>query len=84
MAELLTFEYLAAFLTLTVMEIILGIDNVVFIAILADRLPEEQQPKARRLGLGLAMVARIVLPLAIGWIMGLTAKLFTVVGLDFI
>ena len=82
MAELLTFEYLAAFLTLTVMEIILGIDNVVFIAILADRLPEEQQPKARRLGLGLAMVARIVLLLAIGWIMGLTAKLFTVFGLD--
>lgn len=62
--------------TLTALEIVLGIDNVVFISILAGRLPEHQQAKARTIGLGLAMFGRIALLLAIGWVMGLTAGLF--------
>ena len=62
--------------TLTALEIVLGIDNVVFISILASRLPLEQQKKARTLGLALAMFGRIALLLAIGWVMGLTAVLF--------
>lgn len=78
MLELLTLETAAALLTLTVMEIVLGIDNVVFISILAAKLPVEQQAKARKIGLFLAMFARVVLLLAISWVMGLTATLFTV------
>lgn len=68
------------FLTLTVMEIVLGIDNVVFISILAGRLPDAQQARARRLGLGLAMGMRILLLLSISWVVRLTAPLFTVLG----
>jgi predicted tellurium resistance membrane protein TerC len=77
MAELLTFENLVALVTLTSLEIVLGIDNVVFIAILAAKLPAAQQARARRVGLGLAMLMRILLLLTIGWIMGLTAELFS-------
>jgi predicted tellurium resistance membrane protein TerC len=62
--------------TLTVLEIVLGIDNVVFIAILAGKLPPEQREKARRLGLSLALITRILLLLSITWIMGLKAELF--------
>ena len=69
-----------ALLTLTVMEIVLGIDNIVFISILSDRLPAEQQQRARRLGLGLALILRIGLLFTITWIMRLTAPLFTVLG----
>jgi predicted tellurium resistance membrane protein TerC len=69
-----------ALLTLTVLEIVLGIDNVVFISILAGKLPQEQQRKARRVGLGLAMLMRIVLLLSLTWIIKLTAPLFTVLG----
>ncbi|MEX2213480.1 MAG: TerC family protein [Phycisphaeraceae bacterium] len=76
MAELLTVEYLAALATLTVMEIVLGIDNIVFISVLAEKLPEEQQPRARRVGLLLAMVMRIGLLLGITWIMRLKTPLF--------
>jgi predicted tellurium resistance membrane protein TerC len=67
-----------AFLTLTVLEIVLGIDNVVFISILADKLPEHQRAQARRVGLGLAMIMRILLLLAISWVIGLTEPLFTI------
>ncbi len=77
MTELFTVENLTALVTLTGLEIVLGIDNVVFIAILAGKLPPEQQPLARRLGLGLAMFLRIALLFAIGWVMGLTAELFS-------
>ena len=77
MESLLTIQSLAAFLTLTVMEIVLGIDNIVFIAILADKLPEHQRHKARQIGLFLAMFVRVVLLLAISWIMGLVTPLFT-------
>jgi predicted tellurium resistance membrane protein TerC len=69
-----------ALLTLTVLEIVLGIDNVVFISILAGKLPQEQQGKARRVGLGLAMLMRIALLLSLTWIIKLTAPLFTVLG----
>ena len=61
-------EALIALITLTVMEIVLGIDNIVFIAILTDQLPHEQQPLARRLGLGIAMVSRILLLLTLNWL----------------
>jgi predicted tellurium resistance membrane protein TerC len=68
------------FLFLTVLEIVLGIDNVVFISILAGKLPGEQQRRARRTGLLLAMVSRIVLLLSLSWVIGLTAPLFSVLG----
>ena len=67
-----------AFLTLTALEIVLGIDNIVFISILSGKLPPEQQAKARRLGLALAMITRILLLLTLAWIIRLTAPIFTV------
>ena len=71
-------ELWAAFLTLTLLEIILGIDNVIFISILTNQVDEKNRAKARTLGLGLAMVLRIALLLSLAWIMGLTAELFRV------
>jgi predicted tellurium resistance membrane protein TerC len=68
--------------TLTVLEIVLGIDNVIFISILSSRLPVTKQSKARRIGLGLAMIMRVLLLLCLTWIMGLTRPLFTLVGID--
>ncbi len=62
---------LIALVTLTILEIVLGIDNIIFISVLADKLPLHQQGKARTLGLALAMIMRIAMLLAIGWIMGL-------------
>jgi predicted tellurium resistance membrane protein TerC len=67
-----------AFLTLAALEIVLGIDNIVFISILVGKLPKHQQAGAYRVGLGLAMVMRILLLLSISWIMSLTAPLFTI------
>jgi len=69
-------EALIALIALTAMEIVLGIDNIVFIAILVDRLPEKQRALARRLGLGAAMVMRILLLLTLSWILGLKASVF--------
>lgn len=74
---LLTIENAVALLTLTALEIVLGIDNIVFIAILTGKLSPAQQPRARFLGLAGAMVMRIGLLLTLGWIMGLTKPLFT-------
>lgn len=68
------------FLTLTVLEIVLGIDNIVFISILAGKLPAHQQRSARRNGLLLAMVSRILLLFSLSWVIGLTAPLFTLLG----
>ncbi|MGB7950090.1 MAG: TerC family protein, partial [Candidatus Binatia bacterium] len=68
------------FATLLALEIVLGIDNVIFISILASKLPQSQQAKARLLGLGLAMIMRILLLFSIAWVIGLTAPLFTVLG----
>ncbi|MGH8742251.1 MAG: TerC family protein [Burkholderiales bacterium] len=69
-----------AFLTLTALELVLGIDNIVFISILVDRLPPARREFTRRIGLGLAMFMRIALLLMLVWIVGLTAPLFTVLG----
>ena len=69
---------LIALLTLTVLEIVLGIDNIIFISILAGKLPKDQQNKARLIGLSLAMITRILLLFSIVWIMRLTLPLFTV------
>jgi predicted tellurium resistance membrane protein TerC len=69
-----------AFLTLTVLEIVLGIDNVIFISILSGRLPKSQQQRARTLGLALAMLTRIALLFSLTWISRLTTTLFTVLG----
>lgn len=73
-------ESLVALLTLLALEIVLGIDNVIFIAILSSKLPQDQQPKARRLGIGLAVITRIVLLFSITLIMGLTQPWLTVFG----
>lgn len=73
-------EIWIALVTLTALEIVLGIDNVIFISILAGKLPESQQAKARRLGLALAMITRILLLLSLTWIIRLTKPLFSVVG----
>lgn len=70
----------SAFLTLTALELVLGIDNIVFISILADRLPPEQRNKARLIGLFLAMFMRIVLLFVLAWLVGLVAPLFSVLG----
>lgn len=78
MLDLLTLENLAALASLTGLEIVLGIDNLVFIAILTSRLPAEHQAKARQWGLGMAMFSRIALLFAIAWIAGLTEPLFSV------
>jgi predicted tellurium resistance membrane protein TerC len=69
-----------ALATLTVLEIVLGIDNIIFISILAGKLPPADRARARKVGLSLAMIIRILLLLSITWVMGLTAPLFTVIG----
>lgn len=76
----LTADAWIALLTLTVLEMVLGIDNIIFISILSTKLPAEQQKKARRWGLGLAMGTRILLLLSISWILGLEADLFSIAG----
>jgi predicted tellurium resistance membrane protein TerC len=68
--------------TLTALEIVLGVDNVIFISILAGKLPAQQQAQARQLGLGLAMLTRIGLLFSLGWIIRLTQPLFNIVGQD--
>ena len=78
MAELFTVDNAIALLTLSLLEIVLGIDNIVFLAILSGKLPKEQQPLARRIGLGLALVMRILLLMAITWVMGLVKPLFSI------
>jgi predicted tellurium resistance membrane protein TerC len=71
MAELFTVNALAALATLAILEIVLGIDNIVFLAILTGKLPTDQQPRARTLGLGLAALGRVALLLAISWVITL-------------
>ena len=69
-----------AFATLTLLELVLGIDNVIFISILSGKLPAEQQPKARFIGLTLALVMRVILLFSLTWVMGLTEPFFTVLN----
>jgi predicted tellurium resistance membrane protein TerC len=78
MEELLSVEGLVSLATLTFLEIILGIDNIVFISIISGRLPVEQQGKARSIGIILALVARILMLLGVSWIIGLRATIFTI------
>ncbi|MFC0668667.1 TerC family protein [Azotobacter chroococcum] len=73
-------EIWVAFFTLTALEIVLGIDNIIMISILVGRMPKEMQARTRLFGLALAMVTRILLLLSISWVMGLTADLFQVFG----
>src|SRR5258708_8710198 len=73
----------ASLVTLTFLEIVLGIDNVIFISILAGKLPRAQQARARALGLGLALVTRILLLVSIKWLMGLTSPLFVLFSHEF-
>lgn len=72
-----------ALITLTVLEIVLGIDNIIFISIVSSRLPQEEQPRARRLGLLLAMGTRVLLLLSLSWLVRLTRPLFEVAGHSF-
>jgi predicted tellurium resistance membrane protein TerC len=79
-ADLLTADSFVALATLSVLEIVLGIDNVVFITILTAKLPATQQPLARQIGLSLALGTRVLLLLGISWVMSLTAPLFSALG----
>lgn len=75
-------QALAALVTLTVLEIVLGIDNIIFISILTGKLKESEQPRARLIGLAAAMITRILLLFSLTWIMRLTAPWFTVYGIE--
>jgi predicted tellurium resistance membrane protein TerC len=77
-APLWSIASLISLATLAALEIVLGIDNVIFIAILSGRLPKDQQPKARKLGIAMAVFSRLALLLAISWVMGLTRPLFEI------
>jgi predicted tellurium resistance membrane protein TerC len=78
LAALLTMESLVAFLTLVGLEVVLGIDNIIFIAVLAGRLPAAERDRARTLGIQVAVVSRILLLLSISWVMRLTRPLFEI------
>ena len=80
MDALLTSDNLIALVTLTALEVVLGVDNVIFISILAGKLPERDQARARRVGLMAAMVMRILLLFSLAWIVRLTEPLFSVLG----
>jgi len=83
MQALFTTDNLISLFTLTLLEIVLGIDNIIFISIVAGKLPASKQNKARKIGLALAMVVRILLLLCISFIIGLKADLFTINGIGF-
>lgn len=76
-------EIWVALATLTALELVLGIDNIIFISILAGKLPPEQRDRARKIGIALAAITRLALLLAIAWIIGLTAPLFSLFGHEF-
>ncbi|MFB9907733.1 TerC family protein [Allokutzneria oryzae] len=80
MEWMLSPELWVAFGTLLLLEVVLGIDNIVFISILADRLPEHQRQRARMVGLSLALITRLLLLASLSWVIGLTAPLFTALG----
>ncbi len=81
--DLLTLNTLLALFTLTILEVVLGVDNIVFIAIVTTRLPEDEAARARFVGLSLALVGRIVMVLAVAWLLGLDKALFYVLGQGF-
>ena len=79
-AEILTAEGLIALITLTFLEVVLGIDNIIFISILTNKLPEEMRAKSRTLGIALALIFRVIMLLGITWIIGFTKPLFEILG----
>ncbi len=83
MESLFTPEGLTALLTLSLMEIVLGIDNIIFISILTARLPKDKQPMARQLGISMALITRVILLFFISWLMGLTEPLFLILNHGF-
>lgn len=82
MEAFLTSDGLVALATLAALEIVLGVDNLVFIAIVSARLPAAQQPLARKLGLGMALATRVLLLFTLSWMMGLTRPLLSVLGFE--
>ena len=80
MTESLTPENLVALITLTILELVLGVDNVIFLAIVTQDVPIEKRDRIRKLGLGLALIGRIVMVLGISWLLGLDETLFTLMG----
>ena len=82
MGDIFSAEHITAFITLASLEIILGVDNIIFISILAGKLPPAQRDRARVLGLSLAMFLRIAMLFSLSWIIGLTGTLFTVAGIE--
>lgn len=83
LAELMTFAGVLSLLSLTALEIVLGVDNIVFIALIIQHLPKAKKETARRLGLTLALGLRVLLLLSIAWVLGLTKPFLTVLGHDF-
>ncbi len=83
MFEMLTdYQIWVSLLTLTALEIVLGIDNLIFLSIVSGRLPKHQQQTARRIGLALALLGRLVLLFSLTWIIGLTEPIFTILDFD--
>lgn len=80
MAESFTVANLVALFTLTILELVLGVDNIVFLAIVTQDVPSEQRDKVRKIGLGLALFGRIAMVLGVTWLLGLDESLFTLVG----
>ncbi len=80
MAAIFTPENLVALVTLTILELVLGVDNVIFLAIVTQDVPLEKRDRIRKLGLGLALIGRIVMVLGISWLLGLDETLFTLMG----
>ncbi len=80
MAEIFTPENLVALITLTILELVLGVDNVIFLAIVTQDVPLEKRDRIRKLGLGLALIGRIIMVLGISWLLGLDETLFTLMG----
>jgi predicted tellurium resistance membrane protein TerC len=83
MEALFSYELLLSFITLTFLEIILGIDNIIFIALVVDSLPPRYKNKARYIGIGLALIIRIIMLFTLSWVMSLTKPLFNLAGIDF-
>lgn len=81
--ELLTIDNLVGLVTVTALEIVLGIDNIIFLAIITSRVPPEHQSSTRKIGLALAMLMRIGLLFAISWVVSLTSPLFSIMGKSF-
>jgi len=80
MAELFTVQSLIILVTLTVLELVLGIDNIIFLAIVTQDVPEEKRDFTRKLGLGLALIGRIAMVIGLSWLLGLDQELFTIMG----